>query len=391
MRAIIIGAGIGGLTTALCLARVGIASTILERAEAIGEFGAGIQIGPNGVHVLRALGLGDAIMAKADAPPEAQFRDGMSGAVLANIALGPTISQRYKEPYLTLHRADLIATLATAVEMQIPGSLRTDATVVDTGQDEQSAWAILANGERVAGDMLIGADGIRSVVREALPTMSKPRFTGNMAWRAVVPIDLLPGLRTQQGICAWLGARRHVVTYPLRDGAMMNFVGIVERDDWLDENWTDPGSQAAALADFSGWHRDILAIIEAANTHYRWALSDHPPLKRWGAGRITLLGDAAHPMLPFMAQGASQAMEDGWVIARKLAEIESVEAALLSYFNNRQPRTARAQAAARTNMRRFHQPMTLAASRAMRLPAQLIAASAFSVGTKWLYGHNVTR
>lgn len=391
MRAIIIGAGIGGLTTALCLAHKGIASTILERADELGEFGAGIQIAPNGMHVLRALELGNAIAAKADAPPDAQFRDGKSGTLLGKVTLGQAMSRRFGAPYYTLHRADLITALADAVETRMPGSLRTAATVVGTGQDDISAWAILANGERVAGDVLIGADGIRSAVRDTLPLVAKPRFTGNMAWRAVVPVEKLQGLRLPLGVCAWLGPQRHAVTYPLRGGTMVNFVGVVERDDWHAESWTDKGSKAEALDDFKGWHRDIMALVEAAETHYRWALFDHPPLKQWCNGRIALLGDSAHPMLPYMAQGASQAMEDAWVVASKLAEIAGVKDALTSYFNNRQPRTARVQAAARANKQRFHQPMGLATSAALRAPAQVIATSAFSAGTEWLYRHDVTQ
>ncbi|WP_438730688.1 FAD-dependent monooxygenase [Parasphingorhabdus sp. DH2-15] len=391
INAIITGGGIGGLTAALCLHHFGHSARILEQAKTIKEVGAGIQISPNAMHILRALGLDKAVIAKGFLPKASQMRTGREGREIMTSSMAdyPAI---FGAPYVHIHRADLINVLREAVEERLPGSLQTDCAVSSYGQDKASAWPSLADGSHIDGDILIGADGIKSAIRQQMHGDDRPRFTGNVAWRAVVPVENLGRHVPPPNATVWLGAGKHAVTYLLRGGALANFVGVVERSDWREEGWTIQGSRRDALADFAGWHPIITNIIDKADAHYRWALFDRAPLNQWSDGRVTLLGDACHPMLPFMAQGAAQAMEDAYVLARTLGEQSDIETALQQYCRTRLPRTKKVQAQAQSNMRLFHQgpgparlirhgPLWLAGKAHSKLAGNALA---------WLYGHNVT-
>jgi salicylate hydroxylase len=392
MKAIIAGGGIGGLNAALCFNKFGWEVEVLEQASELGEVGAGIQISPNGVKVLRALDVADAVGTDAFTPLSAQFRGGYSGRMIAKTRMGERMEDRYGAPYWHIHRADLIAALAHTVETRIPGAVRTGTTVIGYGQDESSAWAELSNGERVTGDIVIGADGIKSAIREQMLGAAKPRFTGNVAWRAVVPVSELGNHVPPPAACVWFGEGKHVVTYLLRRGTLANLVGVVERDDWTVESWTEQGTKNEAMRDFAGWHPTIRKIIDKAEAHYRWALFDRDPLDQWTEGRVALLGDSCHPMLPFMAQGAVMAIEDGYVLARELANHAEVETALSSYFSRRRDRTAKVQLGARRNMGVFHQ-RTLKGKLKTYAPlwlASRVSPDKFDERNDWLYGQDVT-
>ncbi len=391
MRVVIAGGGIGGLNAALCFHKFGWDVTICEQASTLGEIGAGIQISPNGMKVLRALDIDKQIEAAGFRPRATQFRLGQSGQPILTASMAD-YEETFGAPYLHIHRADLIGALQEAVDDRLPGAVRTGAAVAGYGQNESDAWAVLADGSRIAGDIVIGADGIRSTIRAQMIGSDDPDFTGNVAWRAVVPVEKLGRNAPLPVSSAWFGEGKHAVTYLLRGGKLANFVGVVERDDWTNESWTEQGSRADALADFAGWHPTITTLLEQAEDHYRWALFDRAPLDRWVDGRVALLGDACHPMLPFMAQGAVQAIEDGYVLAHHLAQHDGYVAALTAYFDARHDRTARVQAAARANMDLFHQrtnrgklttygPMWVADKIKPDLAAQKLA---------WLYGHDVT-
>ncbi|MEH6757854.1 MAG: FAD-dependent monooxygenase [Parasphingorhabdus sp.] len=391
MKAVIAGGGIGGLNAALCFHKLGWDVEICEQAAELGEVGAGIQISPNGMKVMRALGIDGQIEAAGFRPRATQFRMGQSGQPIFTASTAE-YEATFGAPYLHIHRADLLDILKEALADRISGGIRTGVTVTGYGQNKDEAWAFLADGSKVAGDVLVGADGIRSVIRSQMIGAEAPVFTGNVAWRAVVPVEKLGRNAPLPVSSAWFGEGKHAVTYLLRGGKLANFVGVVERDDWKNESWTEQGSRADALADFAGWHPTITTLLEQADSFYRWALFDRAPLNQWVDGRVTLLGDACHPMLPFMAQGAVQAIEDGYVLARCLAKKEGIDAALSAYFEARHDRTAKVQAAARTNMEMFHQrtargklttygPMWLANKIKPDLANQKLA---------WLYGHDVT-
>ncbi len=392
MKAIIVGGGIGGLCAALCLDHFGWQVEVLEQAETLSEVGAGIQVSPNGVKVLRALGVETALQDRAFAPEEAQFRIGTSGRLIGRTCWGAAMERRHGAPYWHVHRADLAEVLADALEACSPGALRTGSTVTGYGQDEGSAWANLADGSRAQGDIVIGGDGIKSVIRQQMLGPSKPRFIGNVAWRAVVPMDQLGEHAPPPAACIWMGEGKHAVTYRLRGGTLANFVGVVERDDWQVESWSERGTKEQALADFAGWHPVITRMIKQADAHYRWALFDRAPIDQWSDGRVTLLGDACHPMLPFMAQGAVMAIEDGGVLARELSEAANAPDALARYEAQRQPRTARVQRRATGNMSIFHRrsaPAKLATYGPIWLASRLVPG-VLDAQFDWIYGHDVT-
>lgn len=357
MHILICGAGIGGLVTALCCAHQGFDVTVLEQADALGDVGAGIQIPPNAMKVFEALGIAHKLSRDAFEPKAIECRMGESGMTLFNVPLGEKARRRWGSPYLHIHRADYISTLRNALDAVAPNAVRTSAKLVSYVQNDTQVTAHLEDGQALTGDVLIGADGIHSVVREQMLGPDKPVFTGNVAWRVVVPISVLGDDAPNPTACAWMGRGKHGVTYRLRRGELANFVGVVERSDWRDEGWLAKGSRVDALADFAGWHPSITRILEAAEDGemFRWALFDRAPLKTWTQGRVALLGDAAHPMLPFMAQGAAMAVEDAWVVAAQLAEARNdVAVALSRYKDVRYDRASRVQAASRANAKTFH-------------------------------------
>lgn len=354
MKAVIAGGGIGGLTAALCFHKFGWDVELCEQAAEIREIGAGIQISPNGMQVLRALELDQQIEAIGFRPRASQLRMGKSGRPIVT-ASTQAYEARFGAPYLHIYRPDLISVLKDAVLDRLPQAIKTGVSVTGYGQNDREAWLTLDDGLKCKGDIIVGADGIRSTIRAQMIGQDKPDFTGNTAWRAVVPVSKLGRNCPLPVSSIWLGEGKHAVTYLLRGGQLANFVGVVERDDWKNERWTELGDKADALADFAGWHPVVTTLLEQADEHYRWALFDRAPLDQWAEGRAVLLGDACHPMLPFMAQGAAQAIEDGYVLARNLAEQNDHKNALDRYFALRQKRTAKIQAAARANMSIFHQ------------------------------------
>ncbi|MGB6230292.1 MAG: FAD-dependent monooxygenase [Litorimonas sp.] len=395
MRILIAGGGIGGLTAALCAAHRGHRVELFERATAFAEVGAGIQLPPNAMNVFRALGLDERLASVAFRPEAIEMRMGRTGRAVFQVSLGDRAPRRWGAPYLHIHRADYVSVLAEALQNDPKISVHLGASVERFAQTERDVSVELGDGRTVRGDVLIGADGIRSRVRAQMHGPDDPVFTGNVAWRVVVPMDRLGSLAPDPTACAWVGKGRHAVTYRLRRGELANFVGVVERDDPADDGWSARGSREDALRDFVGWHPVIASILQAAGADdvYRWALYDRLPLRSWTQGRATLLGDAAHPMLPFLAQGAAMAVEDAWVLARDLSEPgRSVEQALQAYQSARLARTARVQAASRANMKTFHR-RTLPAQLATYGPMWLAGHVAPWIVRRrldWLYGHDVT-
>ena len=405
---VIAGAGIGGLTCALGLAQRGIAVHVLEQSERLEAVGAGIQLSPNACYVFNALGVLPALRARAFEPERIEMRVGRSGRQVMSIPLRGTALARWGQPYLHIHRADLQAVLVEALAQRAPGALQTGCAVVGYGAQRQTeaqrnvdadtdgVAVHLADGRVLHGSLLIGADGLHSRVRDQMLGAEQPRFTGNIAWRAVVPTDALGAHTPPPSACVWVGAGRHAVTYRLRGGTLANFVGVVESKRPLAENWSQTGTREQVLADFAGFHPVIQACIEHAPRHYCWALYDRAPLSRWVDRRVALLGDACHPMLPFVAQGAAQAIEDAWVLADSIANSMAAERgdtklgqnnALNRYTDKRFARASRVQAEARANQKRFHRPGW------MYWPVWLLARlwpRWFHKRQDWLYGHDVT-
>ncbi|MEL6663147.1 MAG: FAD-dependent monooxygenase, partial [Pseudomonadota bacterium] len=355
MKAIIAGGGIGGLTAALCFNHFGWGVEVLEKAPELGEVGAGIQLSPNAMKVFEALGLGEALAGAAFRPEAIEIRMGESGMRLIRTPLGDTAARRWGSPYLHIHRADLIAVLRDALADRAPDAVRLGAGVERYEQEGQTVSAVLSGGERITADLLVGADGIHSAIRTQMLGPDSPVFTGNVAWRSVVPVERLGKVVPDPVACAWMGRGKHAVTYLLRGGQLANLVAVVERDDWTKESWTEPGSREEALRDFAGWHPTITRLIEESDQLFRWALFDRPPLKSWTDGRAAIMGDAAHPMLPFMAQGAAMAIEDAWALAALTAASGDIPSALSAYQKLRHPRASAVQARSRANAKTFHQ------------------------------------
>lgn len=352
-RILIAGAGIGGLTAALALRRNGFDNIqVLEQASELREVGAGVQMGPNAVRVLQRLGLADRLTPAAVAPQFTQSRAYNSGRVIRHFPLGDTAVKHYGAPYLHIHRADLHKILAGALGSS---HIRLKSKVEHMEQTGRSVTVRLASGELIEGDILIGADGVHSVIRSHLIGPEKPRFSGLVAWRGLAPVERLADLKIDRAVNAWWGPHRHFVHYYVSGGRMMNWVGVVPAGDWRVESWSVQGDKAEALREYDGWHPVVRGIIEATDNPFKWALYDRDPLARWTLGRVTLLGDAAHAMLPFMSQGAAQSIEDGYVLGLCLADSSgNPEEGLQLYEQLRRDRTARVQLGSRANGQTFH-------------------------------------
>ena len=367
----IIGGGIGGAAAALALTRRGHAVTVFERQDAAREVGAGLQLGPNAVKVLRALGVE---VAGATRPDAVVLRDGLSGRAVARVPLGETIDRRHGAPYLQMHRADLLDALVAAGRAA-GAEFRFGEAVTATDGD----WPVT-----------VAADGLRSDAREALNPGVAPRFAGFVAWRALVPGDMMP---TGQDTAIFMGPGQHVVTYRVRGGALCNIVAVEESPEPVAEGWGQVTDPARLRAAFAGWSPEVTRVLAAVREVGIWGLHAHPPLARWQNGRTVLLGDACHPMLPFMAQGAAMALEDAWVLASCLDDLRDIPASLARYEALRKPRTTRVQALSRGNARIYHlkpAPLRAALHTGMRLQSRL-APGALLHRFDWLYGADVTQ
>ena len=389
--ALIAGAGIGGLTAALCLQRRGWRVRVVERAAELREVGAGIQLSPNAMRVMDALGLREALEADGAVRPEAiTLKLGDSGKTLLRAPLSDT---RFGAPYFHVHRADLLKVLTSAVEANDPKAIRLGSELNGFTQSEGEVSVELPDGTRIPGEILVGADGLRSRVREELFGDGSARYSGCVAWRATVPVDRLGDLAPPPESCVWLGERAHAVTYLLRNRTLANFVGVVEAPKGgAEESWSATGAREQAFADFTGWHPTLWKIISEADELHRWALFDRRPLNAWHDGRVGLIGDAAHPMLPFLAQGAAMAIEDGWTLSASLGISATVEEAWSHFRAVRFARTRKMQEASRANEKLFH-----ASTRSRRFlrwgpiwAAGRIAPSLGLAKFGWIYSHDPT-
>jgi salicylate hydroxylase len=314
-RVFVIGGGIGGLAAALALLRRGLDVDVYEQAPQLAEVGAGIQISSNGTRVLYALGLQEALRGIEVVPSRRQIRHWSTGETWDWFELGAATTKRYGTPHVMLHRADLHGVLAAAVHRLKPDAIHLAKRCVDVIQSDRKVEVHFETGDLASAAYVIGADGIHSSVRECLFGPDRPEFTGCVAWRGIVPMERLPSRLSEMVGTNWLGPKGHVLHYPIRRGELMNFISFVERDDWQIESWTVQGTTSELANDYCGWHPDVHAIIRTINAPFKWALMVRGPMQHWSKGRIGLLGDACHPILPFLGQGGVMAIEDAYVIA----------------------------------------------------------------------------
>ena len=391
MRVLIAGGGLGGLTAALALLRSGCEVEVYEQAAELREVGAGLQLSANGTHVFYALGVGEALKGHSCEAQGKEIRLWNSGETWKLFDLGKVSVERYGYPYFTVYRPDLLGVLAEAVRREKPDAIHLGEKCVGFTQDSSSVSLNLENGQTIAGDALIGADGVHSRIRQALFGPDQPQFTGVVAWRGIVPMQALPRHMARSVGTNWVGPGGHVVHYPLRAGELMNFVGALERSDWQVESWSARGSREEVRADFKGWHEDVHALIDHIPVPYRWALMVRPPMERWTVGRVSLLGDACHSMLPFLAQGAVMAIEDGYVLGRALSEGQGdIASRLLRYENARRERTRRAVEGSASNMQRFHNPELADPVKGRQYVDREWAGQRIAERYEWLFRYDVT-
>lgn len=358
MHIVIAGGGIGGLSAAAALLQRGVDVDVYEQAAELKEVGAGIQISPNGNKVLDALGVFERLRELSCDPARKEFRLWNTGRPWPMFSLGKTVIEKYGYPYLTVYRPDLLGALADRVRALKPDAIHLGSPVAGLQQDDDGVELQLRDGRRVRGDALLGADGVRSVVRNTLWGPTDPAFSGMVAWRGLIPMETLPEhLRASVG-STWIGPGGHVVTYPLQRSKVLNFVATIEGKTWTHATGNAPGTTEECLRDFDGWHEDVRTMIRLAPSLLKWALARRDPIPQWTKGRVTLLGDAAHATLPFLAQGAVHSIEDGMVFARCLEGVDAAGApqALQRYEAARIERTSKMVRGATANTERFHSP-----------------------------------
>jgi salicylate hydroxylase len=356
---IVAGAGIGGLTSALALARNGFRVTVLEQAERLEETGAGIQLSPNATRILIGLGLGEQLLPSVVTPQGLRVRNGKSGRELLHMPLGETATARYGAPYWSIHRSDLQAALAAAVSGNLNINLKLGRRMEDFAVHGGSVSVQARQQTGVwheQGDALIAADGLWSAARSHIGFDDAPRFVKRVAWRALIPADQAAIEFREPLIHLWLGPDAHVVHYPVKAGALINIVVIID-DSWNAPGWSAPANRDDLLARLppERWSPQLLELLNAPATWLRWALFARRPLRRWSQGPVALIGDAAHPMLPYLAQGAAMAIEDAAISAQSLAQMpDDAEAALKSYCAVRRARANKVQQLAARNGQRYH-------------------------------------
>ena len=385
----IVGGGIGGVTAAVALAQRGIEAHLFERAAEFGEVGAGIQMTPNAVKVIRALGAWDDLAKVAFLPEALVGRNWDTAEETFRIPLKEDCPRIYGAEFFHVHRADLHQLMADRVDLK---NVRFSTACTGVTQDANTAVAHFADGSSFEADLIIGADGVRSAVRHALFGDDDPKFTGHMCYRAVVPFDERPDFVPPEA-AFWMGPSSHVVTYYVKGGKAVNIVAVHETQDWVEESWHTRSTREALMADFQGWHPHIISLFERVTEVYRWGLFDRDPMQTWSHGRVTLMGDASHPMLPFLSQGAAMAIEDAYVLAKAVAALPNrLEDALRQYEQERLPRTSRVQLEARERGRTYHlSSKEEQAKRDAEYRAQQQKdPHAGGIKANWVYAYNAT-
>ncbi|WP_018685552.1 FAD-dependent monooxygenase [Actinokineospora enzanensis] len=352
LRVAVVGAGIAGLTIAAALRANGLRCHVFEQTGHLREIGAGIQLSPNGTRPLLRLGLGRRLDQVAVRPDAIEVRDWQGDRLVARTELGARCVTEYGAPYYTVHRADLHQAL---LELLPEGILHLGRRCVGVVEQRDEVELKFDDGSTATADLVVGADGIRSVVRSQLVD-DEPRFSGQSVFRALVPADAVPALAGPPRVRIWMGPGRHCVCYPVSGGTRLSIAASAPADDWRVESWSARGSVPDLLAAYPDWHPTVLALLAAPTEVTRWALHDRPPVTRWSSERTTLIGDAAHPMLPFGAQGAAQGIEDAISLAAHLRGVPArgVPEAIRKYEAVRRLRTERVYEFIRDNEREHH-------------------------------------
>ena len=380
---LVAGGGIGGLIAAFALARQGFPVRILEQASEFREVGAGIQLGPNVFRVLDKIGLKEAVLGDSHLPPAQEMRDALNGKLITRIPLGDEFMARFGQPYAVTHRADIHAILLNACLGNDLITMETSRRVDGFEERGKGVVVTLASGEEIKGRALIGCDGMWSGIRERIVGDDKPRVSGHIAYRAVLKRADVPADLWRPDVVLWAGPRTHFVHYPLRRGELYNLVAVFHSDRY-EEGWDAEGSKELLWQHFKGQRPEVLRMLERIETWRMWVLCDREPVREWSKGRVTLLGDAAHPMLQYLAQGACMAVEDAVALAEKVAASpDNLPAAFKAYEQERYLRTGRVQIMARVYGEFYHARGVAAELRDMALGGRT-PEQAYD-GIAWLY------
>ncbi|HEY1362442.1 MAG TPA: 3-hydroxybenzoate 6-monooxygenase [Xanthobacteraceae bacterium] len=382
---LVAGGGIGGLAAAHSLARKGMPVRVLEQAPEFREIGAGIQLGPNVFRALEQIGLKEPVLADAHVPPAMEMRCALSGQSITRIPLNDeAFLARFQQPYAVIHRHDIHGAFLRACRSNDLIALENDRSVEDFAADADGVTAILGSGERIRGRALIGCDGMWSKVRDKIVGDGKPLVSGHIAYRAVLERHEVPADLWHPDVILWAGPRTHLVHYPLRRGELFNLVAVFHSRRYV-EGWNAQADAAELWAHFNGQRPEVLRLLERIETWRMWVLCDREPVKEWSKGRVTLLGDAAHPMLQYLAQGACMATEDAVWLAEKVAEQpDDLPAAFRAYVQQRYLRTAQVQIMARVYGEFYHARGPAAELRNLTLGPRTPQQS--YDGIAWLYG-----
>jgi salicylate hydroxylase len=381
---LVAGGGIGGLVTAYALARQGFPARVFEQAAEFKELGAGIQLGPNIFRALERIGLKDAMLADAWQPTALQMRDALSGEIITRVPLDERFAAKFQQPYAVTHRADIHGVFLRACQGNNLVSLEHSRQVDEFEDDGEKVTVTLKGGERVEGRALIGCDGMWSKVREKVVGDGKPLISGHIAYRAVLKRAEVPEDLWRPDMVLWAGPRTHFVHYPLRRGELYNLVAVFHSNRYV-EGWNEEADPDELWTHFRGQRPEVTRLLERIETWRMWVLCDREPIKHWSKGRVTLLGDAAHPMLQYLAQGACMATEDAvWLAEKVAAQPDNLPAAFEAYQRQRYLRTGQVQIMARVYGQFYHARGVEAELRynllSQRTPEQSME------GMAWLYG-----
>jgi salicylate hydroxylase len=385
----IIGGGIGGLSAALAMQQRGFEVEVYEQSPELSEIGAGLNLSPNALKAFRALGVEDAATSIGFEPDFQLIRSWRSGRIIFRQPRKGALEARFGAGHLTVHRADLLEVLSRPLPERI---FRLGARCTAVIPGVKSAAARFADGSEIEADVIVGADGIRSVVRESLFGPEAPRFTGCVCWRGLVPMDKVPRGLISGDSTMYMGPHGHVVHYLVRRGELVNFVAHYDSDAWTEESWTRECDRSELMQTYAGWHDTLLRLYECADRYYKWALYDRDPPERWSKGRATLLGDSAHAMLPYLGQGACMAIEDGYMLAATMARTpDDLDAALALYEQVRVPRTRRTVLGSRERARVNHlaSPWARLKRNAAFAARRLFDRDSTAFQADWLYSYDV--
>ncbi|MPW11161.1 NAD(P)-binding protein [Paraburkholderia sp. CNPSo 3155] len=390
-KILIAGGGIGGMSAAIALLQRGFDVEVFEQAPEVREFGAGIQTSPNGNRALNSLGVFENLHRLANPSDAKEIRLWNTGKTWPLFNLGDAAVRKYGFPYMTVFRPDLLRVLADEVKRLKPDAVYTGARCEDVEQtDDGKVHLKLADGRVFTGDILVGADGVHSKVRQALFGPAETLFTGMIAWRTLIPMEKLPEKFRRSVAVNWVGPGGHVVHYPIQGGSLLNWVGTLEGCQWDNpSSWTAPADIEECRAAFAGWNEEIEEALSYAPSVTKWALCGKPQLEGWVKGRATLLGDACHVTLPFLAQGAVHSIEDGVVLARCLEKYSDPETALQRFDAVRRPRTYAMVQGSSDNTSRFHNPALATVETAEEFISREWQSNAIGERYDWLFTYDV--